>query len=137
MKKLVLVALLLCLCMCSAASAQVKGWEWDASVSGDTQWLSDVNKLTVGIGLNLVSFKDGLLGLRVEAIKEPTSDNVTRGGAGLSVNLPKLFNLMGGNWVAENINPSVFALVCYNTDPGAVSKPWSFSIGAIIITIPF
>ena len=83
------------------------------NLQGDTLFSLSSKQLTVGIGMDIATIKDGLIALRVEAAAGMSGES-TKYGGGLTVNLPKLVNMAGGTWAAKMFNPSVGLIGLYD-----------------------
>lgn len=111
------------------------------NLSGDFGLIyeSDVNgTLAVGIGLDVLNYKQGLVTLRAQAFLPSGSvlnqENATILGASVLVNLIQLAGqIPGTTWLAKSINPSIGLFMGYDFVSG---KP---AIGPMIsiLNIPF
>lgn len=76
------------------------------NLEGDTIYLIDGKSFGAGVGIDLASYK-GVVTLRGELTSTTTETTSTFAGAGLMVNIPQLFTMMGATWNASYINPSI------------------------------
>lgn len=79
------------------------------SLNGVVYYIPALESLAAGTGLELASFKQGLIGVRAEVVST-TGKNITAQtlyGTTVGVNIPKLIEELGGIWAASIINPSL------------------------------
>lgn len=70
-------------------------------LTGDRQY-----KLIEGVSLKVATLYEGMLSVNV-IMADIISGRDSLYGAGVTVNIPKLFEKAKGNWIADAINPSV------------------------------
>src|SRR4030043_632902 len=81
------------------------------NLNGDTVYLTSNDSFGAGVGLDLATYK-GLITLRAETLGTTTSDVFA--GVGLMLNVPTLFTMLGAEWNASYINPSIGVVPGYN-----------------------
>ena len=84
------------------------------NLSGDTMYRLSAGSFDAGVGIDLASYKN-LVVLRGEATQS-TEGKGTFVGAGLFVNIPTMLNLLGANWIASYVNPSIGIVPGYDFD---------------------
>jgi len=84
------------------------------NLSGDTLYRVSSGSLDAGVGIDLASYKE-LIVCRAEA-SQSTSGDGQFVGAGIFVNIPTLVNMIGANWNASYINPSIGVVPGYDFD---------------------
>ncbi len=70
-------------------------------LTGDRQW-----KLVEGVSLKIATLYEDMFAVNV-VMADFISDRDSLYGAGVTVNIPKVFEKLKGNWVADIINPSI------------------------------
>lgn len=119
MEKLVIALMMFCMLVASPIMAQVTvaepvaeatqpdGLNFGLSgdvffpLTGDRQY-----KLVEGISLRVATAYEGMLSFNV-VMADMISGRDSLYGAGVTVNVPKLFEKVEGNWIADMINPSI------------------------------
>ena len=96
----------LCL-LATAACAQ--GVNWSPELGGDIVYRFGADTISVGAGLQLATFWDGLCELRGELLADLGTDNFCV-GVGIGVRVPKLIQKLGGDWAAKAFVPTVGVL---------------------------
>jgi len=95
------------------------------NLTGDTMFRARAGSIDLGIGIDLASYKD-LVFLRAE-VTESLDPNEIFAGAGLTVNIPSLVNMLtGASWKATYINPSIGVI------PGWDFKEKRFDCGILL-----
>jgi len=74
------------------------------NLNGDTLYRVRGGSFDGGLGIDLASYK-GLVTLRAEASQSVEGSPFS--GIGLMLNIPALVNMIGANWQAGAINPSI------------------------------
>jgi len=89
------------------------------NIQGDTVFLPSSGKFAVGAGMTLATVYHDIFEVRGEAVFPTDSDVANKYGLGVGVNVPKIVTMIGGNWVAAGINPSisVIGLVDFKDEP--------------------
>lgn len=106
------------------------------NLNGVTYYVPALKSVAIGTGVEFAQLKDGIIGIRGEAVATRGSDteNKTLFGIGVGVNIPKLIAKAGGQWIASVFNPSINAAVLADFGNSGV-KPY-FAIGINVIQIP-
>lgn len=99
-------------------------------LNGDTLYRIRGGSFDGGLGIDLATYK-GLVTLRAEASQSIEGSPFS--GVGLTVNIPALVNMVGANWQAGAINPSIGIV------PGYDFGQKRFDVGIVlsIISIAF
>ena len=92
------------------------------NVSGDTLYLPSSGSFAVGIGSDIATIKE-VLTVRGVLVSEVTKDQDNKAGLGIGLNLAKLINMVGGSWLAGNLNASIGATALINLDGDAHVEP--------------
>ena len=110
----ILLALALALVLILAFGGKAKAEEVNVlqfnpiNMQGDTCYLFDRKALGIGFGYNVASIKD-FIELRAEVVVPVISDGSSASlfGPAIGVNVPKLIQAIGGQWVLPNITSSI------------------------------
>jgi len=92
------------------------------NVQGDTLYLPSSGSFAVGIGSDIATIKE-VLTVRGVLVSEVTKDQDNKAGLGIGLNLAKLINMVGGSWLAGNLNASIGATALINLDGDAHIEP--------------
>ena len=92
------------------------------NVQGDTLYLPSSGSFAVGIGSDIATIKE-VLTVRGVLVSEVTKDQDNKAGLGIGLNLAKLINMVGGSWLAGNLNASIGVTALINLDGDAHIEP--------------
>lgn len=81
------------------------------NLSGDTLYRARAGSFDFATGIDLATYKNFLI-LRAELSQSTTGAPFA--GVGLNLNVPTLMNMIGMNWTATYINPSVGVIPGYD-----------------------
>lgn len=76
------------------------------NLQGDTLYLPSSGSFAVGAGMTLATVYNDTLEIRGEIVS-PISDEPTKAGLGIGVNVPKLISQFGGSWLMSGVNASI------------------------------
>jgi hypothetical protein len=101
-----ILVLLFAVCLIGGAGGISHASEFSPNITGDVIFTE--GESLQGIGTDLATWQDGALHLRLgyaTALQEKASEDYTT--VGLGINIPKLIEKAGGDWVAVKLNPSL------------------------------
>ena len=101
--KMLFVALTVAMLFCIPVSAA----EFNPNIAADVVYTIEGESMQ-GIGTDLATWKDGMFQLRVAYVTALQDDSVADyTGIGIGVNIVKVIEKAGGNWIAVKLNPSL------------------------------
>lgn len=106
------------------------------NLQGDTVYLMSRQDFGMGIGWNIATVQE-FIELRAETVFPIVGDgsSSTLIGAGLGINIPKLIEKLGGEWIIPNITSSLGLLGLF--DFNAVGNQWEPAIYLTIVKVNF
>jgi len=108
------------------------------NIQGDTIYLLSRQDFGMGLGWNVASIAD-IVELRAETVFPIVGDGSasTLLGVGAGVNLPKLIEKLGGEWILKNITSSIGVLALYDFNADEESEQIEPAIYLTIIKVNF
>ena len=92
------------------------------NVQGDVFYLPSSGNFAVGVGTTIATIGD-VVEIRGVFVDPLPDSNDNKAGLGIGLNLAKLINMVGGSWLAGNLNASIGATALINLDGDAHIEP--------------
>lgn len=125
------ITLMLVFCVGIAFAEESTPVAWPGlNAQGDMLYLPKSESFAIGVGTSVASIYDGVLEVRAEMVSPVNEEEMSMMvGAGVGLNIPKVVEKLGGEWILKGITSSIGVLALVDMRDKGTIQP------AIYLTI--